>query len=145
MGFRQGAFGNVWSVEDHGNYSTARFSISKKNQTTGVYETEFQDGYVRLVGKAHEKFKDRPVSEKGEFIKIASCDVTNFYSKPDGTVSYTPHFTIFDFEFFSDIRDGNGNSNGNAANATSGNRPKQDKDDFVNVPDDVDDEELPFN
>lgn len=146
MGFRQGAYANVWSVEDKGKYSTARISISKRNPNTGGYDTEFQDGYVRLVGSAHEKFKERTVSDKGEFIRINACDVQNFYAKPDGKVSYTPHYTIFEFDFYNDISN---NGGGAKQNKENGAKKKDDipvdKDGFMNIPDAVDDEELPFN
>ena len=104
MGFRQDSYARVWSVENKGNYSTARISISRKDKNTGTYTTDFQDGYVRLVGQAHTAFQGVQIDEKkGISIKISSCEVTNVYTAPDGKVSYTPHYTIFGLE----IQDGN--------------------------------------
>lgn len=97
MGFRQGAFAKLWKVEDKGNYSVAQVSVSRKNKDTGRYEVEFQDGFVRLVGNAHETAKGLNIPESiGLSIKITSCDVTNKYDAEKGK-SYI-NFTIFGFE-----------------------------------------------
>ena len=137
MGFRQDSYARVWSVENKGNYSTAKISISRKDKNTGVYTTVFQDGYVRLVGQAHTAFQGVQIDEKkGISIKISSCEVTNVYTAPDGKVSYTPHYTIFGLE----IQDGNSNNkakNTNSTNTDSGS------DSFMNIPDGAE-EELPF-
>lgn len=137
MGFRQDAYARVWSVENKGNYSTARLSISRKDKNTGAYTTDFQDGFVRLVGQAHQAFQGVDIDEKkGVSIKISSCEVTNLYTAPDGKVSYTPHYTIFGLEF----PDGNTNTQGNNSNSAS----QSGSDEFMNIPDGIDDE-LPFN
>lgn len=135
MGFRQGAFAKVWSVEDKGNYSTARITISKKDKSTDAYKTEFQDGFVRLVGQAHDAFKSVTIGEKGVTIRISSCDVTNNYSEKDKKTYI--NFVIFGFEF-PDGNDGNGGNN-----TTSPSAPAK-HDSFMNIPDDAN-EELPFN
>ena len=63
MGFRQadsegrGGFARIWAIEDKGNYSVAKVSTSKKRRDEDGYETDFQDGFVRLIGAAHEKAK----------------------------------------------------------------------------------------
>lgn len=63
MGFRQadnegrGGFARIWSIEDKGNYSVAKISTSKKRKDGSGYETDFQDGFVRLIGSAHEKVR----------------------------------------------------------------------------------------
>ena len=140
MGFRQDSYARVWSVKNKGNYSTARISISRKDKNTGAYTTDFQDGYVRLVGQAHTAFQGVQIDEKkGISIKISSCEVTNVYTAPDGKVSYTPHYTIFGLE----IQDGNSNNKGNNTNST--NTDDSGSDEFMNIPDGIDDEELPFN
>lgn len=90
MGFRIDAYAKVWEVNDKGNYSEARISISKKNKLTNQYETDFQSK-VRLVGQAHNcrvKANDR--------IKIKSCDVSTRYNKETG-VTYT-NYVIFEIE-----------------------------------------------
>ena len=139
MGFRQDAYARVWSVEEKGNYSTARISISRKDKNSGAYNTDFQDGFVRLVGQAHTALQGVPIDEKkGLSIKISSCEVTNVYTAPDGKVSYTPHYTIFGLE----VQDGNTNNKGNNVNSANANSGS---DEFMNIPDDIDDAELPFN
>lgn len=138
MGFRQDSYARIWQVEDKGNYSLARVTVSRKDKNTGAYIQDFSDGYVRLVGQAHTALQNVTVDpKKGVSIKISSCEVTNLYTAPDGKVSYTPHYTIFGLE----LMDSNNNNRGNNANSAK----KSGSDDFVNVPDDVENEELPFN
>lgn len=101
MGFRQadsekrGGYARIWSIEDEGNYSIAKISTSKKGKD-GNYETDFQDGYVRLIGSAHEKAKTLNVTEKGVSIQITSCEVTTPYNAETkkGYVNYA----IFAFD-----------------------------------------------
>lgn len=97
MGFRQGAFAKVWKFENKGKYDVGQISISKKNKETNQYEVEFQDGYTRFVGNAHELLNSVDFPEKGGLtIKISSCDVTNHYDK-DKKITYT-NYVIFGFE-----------------------------------------------
>lgn len=119
MGFRQrdsegrGGFARIWSIEDKGNYSIAKVSTSKKRKD-GSYETDFQDGFVRLIGSAHEKAQTLNVTDKGVAIQITSCEVTTPYNAEakKGYVNYA----IFAF----DIPDGN--ENGDAAPAKAGKK-----------------------
>ena len=137
MGFRQDAYARVWSVDNKGNYSMARISISRRDKNTNTYTTDFQDGYVRLVGQAHNTLKEMQIDEKkGVSIKISSCEVTNVYTSPDGKVSYTPHYTIFGLE----LQDGNKSGE----NVTANSAQKSGSDGFMSVPDSSD-EELPFS
>ena len=82
MGFRQrdsegrGGFARIWSVEDKGNYSIAKVSTSKKRKD-GSYETDFQDGFVRLIGSAHEKAQTLNVGEKGVAVKHYTLENLN--------------------------------------------------------------------
>lgn len=141
MGFRQDSYARVWSVENKGNYSTARISISRKDKNTGAYNTDFQDGFVRLVGQAHTALQGVQIDDKkGVSIKISSCEVTNVYTSPDGKVSYTPHYTIFGLE----VQDGNSNNNKNKGNNANSANKNSGEDDILNVPDGID-EDLPFN
>lgn len=107
MGFRQGAYAKIWSVEDKGNYSICNLSISKKNKDTDKYYVEFQDGFVRLVGTAHTDISGMDIPENGLSIKISSCDVTNNYDA-DKKKLYT-NYVIFGFEI---PENNNGNSGG---------------------------------
>lgn len=127
MGFRQGAYCRVWQVEDKGNYSVARVSISKKNKQTDQYETEWQDNFCRLVGTAHQQAKTMDFSHN---VKIGSCDVTNKYDA-EKKVTYT-NYVIFGFE-----EDGDQKPAAKPTPAPGNN--------FVNVPDGIEDEGLPFN
>lgn len=132
MGFRQGAYAKVWRVEDKGNYSVAQVSISRKKDE--VYETEFQNNFVRLVGTAHDMSKNIQEVQGGTTIKITSCDVTSRYDK-EKNKEYT-NFVIFGFEY---------PENNNSKPNSGGNKPAtKPNDGFMNVPDGAD-EELPFN
>ena len=131
MGFRQGAYAKVWSAEDKGKYSVGRISISKKNKNTDRYEVEFQDGFVRFIGDAHDALKNLSIDEKkGASIQITSCDVTNKYDA-EKKKTYT-NFAIFGFDV-----PGGGNTGGKKDN---GNNGKQ-----QTIPEvDPEDDDLPF-
>lgn len=144
MGFRQrdsegrGGFARIWNVENKGNYSIAKVSTSKKRKD-GSYETDFQDGFVRLIGSAHEKAQTLNVGEKGVAIQITSCEVTTPYDAQakKGYVNYA----IFAF----DIPDGN--DSGDAAPAKAGKKStaktsKAKKN--VPVADEQEESDLPF-
>lgn len=127
MGFRQGAYAKIWKIEDKGNYHVAQMSISRKNKDTGVYDTEWQNNFVRLVGTAHQQIATMDISRN---VKIGSCDVTNKYDK-DKNTTYT-NYVVFNFEDNPD-----GGSKPAAPKPTAPN-------DFVSVPDDAADE-FPFD
>lgn len=140
MGFRQadsekrGGYARIWSIEDKGNYSIAKISTSKKGKD-GNYETDFQDGYVRLIGSAHEKAQTLNVTEKGVSIQITSCEVTTPYNAETkkGYVNYA----IFAF----DLPDDNGGSSNRSKSTAKTSRSKTKKE--VPVEDEQDDD-LPF-
>lgn len=146
MGFRQkdsegrGGFARIWSVEDKGNYSIAKISTSKKRKD-GSYETDFQNGFVRLIGSAHEEAQALNITDKGVAIQITSCEVTTPY---DATTKkgYT-NYAIFAF----DIPDGNDGDNAKSTKSvkkstakTSKTKTKKD----ILVIDDEQDDDLPF-
>ena len=152
MGFRQGAFARIWSVNDEGRYSTANISISRKNKETEKYDVEFSDGYVRLVGNAHEEAKKLGLPTREEFdsshdkgvsVKISSCDVTNKYDT--NTKKLYTNCVIFGFE----IPDNNGGGNSDNSGAKSAGKGKKSatcskaKAKAATVTDD-DSDELPF-
>lgn len=133
MGFRQGAYAKLWKVENKGNYSVAQISISKKDKETGEYNTEFQDGFVRLVGNAHETAKNLQITKSGVSIQITSCDVTNKYD-PQSEKSYV-NFTIFGFEIPS-------GDNAEKPSKTSKNVSKSSK--AASADDNAEEDTLPF-
>ena len=136
-----GGFAWVWQVENKGNYSTARVTVSRKEKDSEVYTTDFQDGFVRLVGQAHTVFQGMKIEEnKAIPIKISNCEVTNVYTAPDGKVSYTPHFTIFGLE----IQDFESNTNNKRNNASSAKTNSGSDEEFLDIPEGVD-EDLPFS
>ena len=102
MGFRQadsegrGGFARIWTIEDKGNYSVAKVSTSRKRRDEDGYETDFQDGFVRLIGAAHEKAKTLDVTEKGVTIQITSCEATTPYDAKNKKGYH--NYTIFAFD-----------------------------------------------
>ena len=131
MGFRQGAFARVWSVNDEGKYSTVNLSISRKNKETGNYDIEFTDGYVRFIGTAHESIKELDLPTRDEFdakihkgatIKISSCDVNTHYDSKTKK-SYT-NYLVFGFEIPEDNFSGNNKQSGNAKGGKSATKGK---------------------
>lgn len=94
MGFRTNAYVTIWSIEPMSDLRTkGRISISKKNKTTGEYETDFS-GFVNFLGSATAK-KAATLKEKDR-IKIGDCDVNSYYDREKNVNYY--NFNIFSFE-----------------------------------------------
>lgn len=94
MGFRQGGYMTVWSVEEGKSGKTARvrLSSSRKDKRTGEYVQDFS-GYCTFIGPAHEqagKLHDR------DRIKLGECEVTTTYDK-EKKVTYVD-YKVFGFE-----------------------------------------------
>lgn len=144
MGFRQadsegrGGFARIWSIEDKGNYSVAKISTSKKRKDGDGYETDFQDGYVRLIGSAHEKGKTLTVTEKGVAIQITSCEVTTPYNA-ETKKGYT-NYAIFAFN----IPEGNDNSSTTKGGKKSSAKTSKAKTKKAAEVEDEPEDELPF-
>ena len=145
MGFRQGAYARIWSVDDAGKYCTGNISISRKNKETGEYTVEFNHGYVRFVGEANTLVRSLGLPTRDEFvrgknqgvnIKINSCDVTTYYNA-ESKKSYT-NFTIFSFEL---PENSSGGSGGGGAKKSVA-KPVKKK--AAPVVEDEEDSDLPF-
>lgn len=138
MGFRQadskgkGGYARLWSVENKGKYSTARISTSRKVKDSETWETDFQDGFVRLVGDAHKKAEELTIPERGIGIQITSCEATKTYNAAEkkGYANYI----IYAFN----VLDANGGS-GTAKKAKADVKPAA-----APAPADDEDEDLPF-
>lgn len=136
MGFRSGAYSKIWSIEKgKGNYYVADMSTSKKMkdrngneiQENGKtkYETDWSNKFVRLVGTAAKQAESL---KSGDSVKIESCEVTSKYDKEKGKEFV--NYVIFAFD--------------NSQNNSSNSAPTGDSG-FINIPDGVEDEGLPFN
>ena len=138
MGFRQadsqgkGGYARLWSVENKGKYSTARVSTSRKLKDSDTWETDFQDGFVRLVGDAHKKAGELTIPERGIGIQITACEATKTYNAAEkkGYANYI----IYAF----DVLDAKGGSN-NTNKAKQTTKPVA-----APAPVDDEDEDLPF-
>ena len=121
MGFRNGAYATVWEVKrGNGNWHDVRLSISRKNRSTGEYETEFSGNASESAAFLGERAR----------IRIGECDVTNRYDR-EKNVTYT-NYAVFSFE------DLDGSAPGSPANNSSGGSSY----DFRSY---EEDESLPFN
>lgn len=105
MGFRQGAYCSIWSIEPgKGNFTKVRLSVSRKNKD-GQYEQDFA-GFCTFISQAHAKaarLKER------DRIKLGEVDVSNSYDK-EKQKEYT-NFKVFDFEM-ADAADGSARPTG---------------------------------
>lgn len=134
MGLRSnGFYATVWEVkEGSGNYADVRISTSRKDpKDDKKYITDW-NGYVRFVGAAKDKAIDL---KKGDRIHVTNFEVTNHYDKPKNT-TYT-NVAVFAVE------EAGARTGGNDSVSTSS--AATDKDGFMNIPDSVEDEGLPFN
>lgn len=130
MGFRNGAYAKIWSVEDKGNFTKVNLSTSKKIKDSNpvAYDTDFSS-FVSLVGDAHKKAKETIGINSGDRIHILDCETTTKYDKAKD-IKYTNH-TIFDWE---PAGDGNGNTSPAPAPSEAPAEPEEE----------TDDDELPF-
>lgn len=110
MGMRNGNYCTIWKVEDKGKYSVAQVSTSSKNKD-GDRVVDFRDGFVRLVGQAHEFVKKHGVGEKGLFCKVMDFEVTMTNGKDDPKKVFT-NYAVFKLEEY-------GGNSGNSSNAAS--------------------------
>ena len=97
MGFSVGSYAKIKEVENKGNYSKAKLTISKKikDSNPAQYVCTFV-GWVNCVGNAHSK---RPMA--GQKIKITNCDVNNGYAdRVTGEQKFmnSAQFTLYDYE-----------------------------------------------
>lgn len=100
--FSNNSYAKIKEVEDKGNYSICKISISKKNRTTQKYETDFI-AKVRFVGTAHLQ---RPMADQR--IKITSCGVSNCYTKNEKLeFPKSPTYTVFSYELQEDVENSN--------------------------------------
>ena len=123
-------FWKVQRVADNGKTCDVQISVSKKNKQSGEYETDFS-GFVKFCGENLVKFA-QSLQEKDK-IDIDSFELTNKYDK-EKKVTY---YNVSVFAAKKHEYDGN-NSGGNNNSASNG-------DGFMNIPDGVEDEGLPFN
>ncbi len=125
--FSNGSYLKIWEVKNVSDkYTDVRATTSKKTDS-GTYEQDF-GGFVRLIGKANNQFKnagDKPS------LKIEKCGVTSAYVKEKNT-TYT-NFIVFEFA----------DSNSSSAQPSKPAKSSKPGDGFMSIPDQVD-EELPF-
>lgn len=93
MGFSNGKYATVWSVEqpEGAKYMSVRLSTDYKNKQTGEWVQDFS-GYCMFLGQAATDA--RTLKEKDR-IRIGGCEVTNRY---DADKKQTRHwYKVFDF------------------------------------------------
>ena len=94
MAFQTGSYAKIKTIENKGNYTSAKIVISKKVRGTDKYVCDFA-GWVTFIGDAH---KCRPM--EGQKIKIGSCEVSNGYLDASGNQQFCqkPQFKIYSYE-----------------------------------------------
>lgn len=94
MGFHNDAFATVWQVEPVKDTMTkAKITISKKNNNTKEYETDFS-GFVTFLGTAAAS-KAAKLKERDR-IKLISTDVGRKWDADKGKEYF--NFKVFSFE-----------------------------------------------
>lgn len=103
MGFRSGAYAAVFSVKKgNGKYYDVNLTTSKKDKSSGNYNTDFR-GFARFIGNAADtiaKYSGKNGSPVCR-IKLGDVEVTNSYNK-EKDITYT-NYAVFSCE----IADGN--------------------------------------
>lgn len=92
MGFGNGSWAKIWSVERGDKSTKVRLSTSRKNKDTDEYEQDFS-GFVTLAGTAHKQASNL---KEGDRIQIGNCTVTSRYDK-EKNKEYI-NFTMFSYE-----------------------------------------------
>lgn len=92
MGFGNGSWAKIWSVERGDKSTKVRLSTSRKNKDTDEYEQDFS-GFVTLAGTAHKQAANL---KEGDRIQIGNCTVTSRYDK-EKNKEYI-NFTMFSYE-----------------------------------------------
>lgn len=139
MGFRKGCYCTVWEVDPVSNaFTKIRLSVSKKNQTSGEYEQDF-NGYVAFIGTATaakaSKLKPR------DRIQLDDVEMKIKYDK-DKNITYY-NFYCYSFKSPEDLEvDGNGG--GSARSSSNVNIMNTADEGFMQVGDAIEDEGIPF-
>lgn len=133
MAFRNGCYANIWELKPSTNYTDARVSTSRRVKDTGAYENDFS-GFVRFIGTAHRDIQNYPSTPTGSGpivrLKLDEVSATQTYNKEKQRT-----YTGFQCYAFSPI---------DSSPKAQAAKPAPNTD-FVNVADNVTDEELPFN
>lgn len=99
MGFKNGTYATIWTVEPKSETITkARISISRKNKTTGQYDTDFS-GFVTFMGSAVAR-KAASLKERDR-IRLGDVDVSNYFNK-EKNITYTD-FKVFSFDMADEV------------------------------------------
>lgn len=133
MGFRTGAYAKIWAVKPSstGKSMVAEMSTSKKKQD-GSYETDWSSKFVTLAGQAAKEVENIEIRSSGKLVRIGDCDVTCKWDA-EKKIMYT-NYVIFSFQ----------KDEGDSKSKPSTSTKKADTD-FMKIPDNADDEGLPFN
>lgn len=125
MGIRNGAYATVWEAKPgKGNYMDVRLSTSRKNKQTDSYETDFS-GWARFIGKANDLGQ---LSERTR-VQLNEVEVTNHYDKEKNQTFW--NVAVFDASLCD-------------SNAPKSAQAPEVKNDFMHIPDDIDDD-IPFH
>ena len=83
--FSVNSYAKIKEVEDKGNYSVCKISISKKNKQSGKYETDFVArcvSWATLIINAHWQTKEYKLLRVGFLIATLKTTSWNFQKHP---------------------------------------------------------------
>lgn len=129
----------MWTKElsDSGKYYTVSLASSHKTDEGG-YATDYSHNFARFVGHAKNKLDNMAGDER---INITNATIEHWWNKD--TNKSVDRLTVFDFETSGS---GNGNNNrNNSRKLNNNNGGYGNVEDFTKIPDDVKDEEMPFD
>lgn len=144
MGFRNGCYASVWGItpSESGKYTDVRISISKKRQDTQEYVQDFS-GNVRFIGDANEMIQPYVGMKVGEdrkpIVKLRLENVESTVTKVkkyDGTDAWYHGYQCYS-ALLADEAQASAPASPASAQAPAPYNPS--------IPDDVNEEELPFN
>lgn len=138
MAFQNGAFAKIWEFTDKGTYGVVNLTTSKKNKEDGTYETDFQDKFLPVFGKAYEFMKGLNIPQNGASVKIIKCALTNKWDPEKKVTYWNPSVSELEDASF------NGNGSNAAAATTAPVKGKKNAVFAANYATDDDDVQLPF-
>lgn len=132
-----GGYATAWYIVQRSDkFTRVNISISKKGQD-GNYKTDWS-GIMTFIGKAKNKIDSMNLPTDKEHktatrIRLRNGEVTTTYDKAKN-VTYT-NYAVFDFE----------EMGASKSNATPNSASSYVPDEVMHIPDNADDEGLPFN
>lgn len=161
MGLRNDCYAKLWSARPYQKVYYVQLSVSQKNQETGEYKIQYS-GTAMFAGTAAEKVallglpeKSDPENPEGKDAKILSVDISSYYNhkKKDELLELAHGNTKLEYfirekcnEYTHTVWDFEVQDSGTEKPKQTKKSSKEVDEGFMEVPDDVDENEgLPFD